>query len=351
MVVRDVPRWAFTMVVIAIVAALSLTFVAVSVVSGDSHDTTYYGCLFGGSLSQVNTNAEPSNCGRGVPVSWNGTGIQGPQGEPGPQGEQGLVWQGDWDAAFNEHETPGYAENDAVHHNGSAWISRVDGNTEEPGDNAVNWDLLAAQGEQGIQGIQGIQGEQGVQGDQGLVWQGNWDADYDENDNPGYAENDAVHHDGSAWISLVDDNTEEPGDSAVNWDLLAAQGEQGIQGIQGIQGEGQRTLSGVVKQDGDILFTPRATPGRVSYECYYIDFHPGAFIPGTIPIPTFQSIPNTGQLPPTDGIPEPAPPTQEVPITSLTTGGPVPGDGSARVDVCFAQATQFIYVVVGQAVN
>src|SRR5690606_10411175 len=40
--------------------------------SADNGDTTYYACLFAGSLSQVNTNDYPANCGRGVAVSWGG---------------------------------------------------------------------------------------------------------------------------------------------------------------------------------------------------------------------------------------------------------------------------------------
>jgi len=58
-----------------VIPALIVLTVAVAgtafIVSADSHGDTFYGCLYAGSLSQVNTTALPTNCGRGMPVSWN----------------------------------------------------------------------------------------------------------------------------------------------------------------------------------------------------------------------------------------------------------------------------------------
>lgn len=145
-------------VVPALVALIALVAGSVFMARAANGDTTYYACLYAGTLSQVNTNGYPANCGRGVPVSWSQQGPKGDQGDKGDQGEPGLTWQGDWDDEYNAPD--GYATDDAVHHDGSAWISLVDNNTEEPGDTALNWDLLAAQGEQG---------EQGEKGDTGVI--------------------------------------------------------------------------------------------------------------------------------------------------------------------------------------
>lgn len=59
-------------IVLALIAALAVTAGSVFRASGQEADETIYACLFGGSLSQVNTNAPPANCGRGVNVQWSG---------------------------------------------------------------------------------------------------------------------------------------------------------------------------------------------------------------------------------------------------------------------------------------
>ncbi|HUG13484.1 MAG TPA: hypothetical protein VMM78_00585 [Thermomicrobiales bacterium] len=61
------------MLVIALVAGLAFAAGSVYIASGDSHDQTFYACLYAGSLSQVNTNAPPANCGRGANVQWDGS--------------------------------------------------------------------------------------------------------------------------------------------------------------------------------------------------------------------------------------------------------------------------------------
>lgn len=55
---------------------LSAAFLAGSFTgaSGDNHDATYYACLFGGSLSQVNSSGPPANCGRGIAIEWTSFG-------------------------------------------------------------------------------------------------------------------------------------------------------------------------------------------------------------------------------------------------------------------------------------
>ena len=74
---------------------------------------------------------------------------------------------------------------------------------------------------QGIQGIQGIQGVKGDQGDPGLVWQGEWDSatTYDEDDGVSYL--------GSSYIALRETLDDAPDASPLDWDLIAAKGQDG----------------------------------------------------------------------------------------------------------------------------
>jgi len=64
-------------VIVALVAALAFTAGSLFVASGQNGDDTFYACLYAGSFSQINTNDYPANCGRGQPVSWEGSGADG----------------------------------------------------------------------------------------------------------------------------------------------------------------------------------------------------------------------------------------------------------------------------------
>lgn len=68
---------------------------------------------------------------------------------------------------------------------------------------------------------QGIQGIQGIQGDPGLVWQGEWDSatTYDEDDGVSYL--------GSSYIALRETLDDAPDASPLDWDLIAAKGQDG----------------------------------------------------------------------------------------------------------------------------
>jgi hypothetical protein len=86
-------------------------------------------------------------------------------------------------------------------------------------------------GEQGPPGEDGAQGPQGDPGPPGLIWRGAW--------NPvnAYLANDAVQHEGSAYIAIAPSTGEEPGTGA-SWDLLAAKGDEGPPGAGGGGGGG-----------------------------------------------------------------------------------------------------------------
>ncbi len=183
-------------------------------------------------------------------------GAPGPPGSPGPTGATGsqgppVSFQGTWAGGT------AYAMGDAVHYDGSSYISLSSGNTGNTPSNGAPWALLAKEGDlgptgpQGIQGVQGPQGIQGVQGPQGLqgiqgetgpsgpqgppvTFEGAW------NSGATYATGDAVSYQGSSYISLADNNTNNTPSDGAPWALLAQQGDvgpQGTQGIQGIQGE------------------------------------------------------------------------------------------------------------------
>jgi hypothetical protein len=60
-----------------LVGLIALLAGSIMIVGASNHDETFYACLYAGSLSQVNTSAYPGNCGRGVKVSWQGSGADG----------------------------------------------------------------------------------------------------------------------------------------------------------------------------------------------------------------------------------------------------------------------------------
>lgn len=79
MAIVSVPRWSIYVVLAALIASVSFSFGALYTARGDSHDATYYACLYAGSLTQVST-TPPANCGRGQQISWNSEGTQGSPG-------------------------------------------------------------------------------------------------------------------------------------------------------------------------------------------------------------------------------------------------------------------------------
>jgi type VI secretion system Hcp family effector len=95
-------------------------------------------------------------------------GPQGPQGLTGPQGPQGLVgpkgliWRGAWDEATQ------YEADEAVSHEGSAWLAKQASKGIVPADGDV-WSLLAARGLQGVDGPQGPIGPVGPAGPEGAM--------------------------------------------------------------------------------------------------------------------------------------------------------------------------------------
>ena len=147
-------------------------------------------------------------------------GPPGPQGEPGPAGEQGE--QGAQGSPGDPGPTgpvgpvgpPGQPGADGAQ--GPPGPRGDDGETGPPGP----------AGPAGEDGAPGPPGPAGAQGDPGLVWRGAWNAATQ------YGTNDAVSHDGSAWIATIANLNVAPGTDP-SWDLLASKGDQGPPGSGG----------------------------------------------------------------------------------------------------------------------
>jgi hypothetical protein len=165
-----------------------------------------------------------------MPTFWT---LFAQNGAPGAAGVPGLTWQGTYASTTN------YALNDAVAWQGSSYVSLIasnHGNT--PGVNPEDWSLLAAQGvagtpgatgasgqagptgASGTNGTNGATGDTGPAGAVGMTFRGAWITHY------GYATNDAVTDNGSTYIAMLGNNSQEPYLNSGNgvWSLLAAAG-------------------------------------------------------------------------------------------------------------------------------
>ena len=109
---------------------------------------------------------------------------------------------------------------------------RAEGVNADCYPNTQDWDRIAAEviatqqkvlalESEGLQGAPGEQGPPGPQGDPGssLVWRGPWAAE------TVYAVNDAVSHNGSAFVAVAENTGSEP--PSEDWNTLAAKGDQG----------------------------------------------------------------------------------------------------------------------------
>ena len=216
-----------------------------------------------GSVGPVGPKGDKGDTGTAGPV--------GPIGATGPQGQKGIAFRGAWGSAI------GYIVDDAVAHQGSAWLAKRASQNVAPveGD---DWTLLAQKGDPGPQGPQGSVGPQGATGPvgpqgsagvvgpkgatgstgsqgpvgvagpvgpRGLTFQGEWSS------SANYAANDAVSHQGSAWLAKRANQNISPVEGA-DWTLLAAKGDTGPQGQQGVVGaQGSAGPTGPQGSKGD----------------------------------------------------------------------------------------------------
>ena len=164
------------------------------------------------------------------------SGLSGTSGISGLSGI-GLIWEGTWNSGAQ------YLINDIVYYNGNSYIA-VEGsiNINPSGDQSA-WVLLAQSGasglsglsgRSGISGLSGLSGRSGISGLSGigLIWvAGGWDFELT------YSINDLVSYNGSSYISIADNNSNQiPSSSPGYWELVAASGISGRSGISGISG-------------------------------------------------------------------------------------------------------------------
>ncbi|MGF1631973.1 MAG: hypothetical protein ACFCUT_21055 [Kiloniellaceae bacterium] len=118
-----------------------------------------------------------------------------------------IVWRGDWSAGP-------YQVSDAVAHLGGSWIATA-ATTEQPGEDADDWDPLV------LPGVDGADGADGVN----VLPQGAYGT------GTNYSTNDGVTYEGSFWRSLQDGNQgNTPGSSPSFWEEMVARGSQGPAG-------------------------------------------------------------------------------------------------------------------------
>jgi hypothetical protein len=104
-------------------------------------------------------------------------------------------------------------------------------------------------GEAGAEGPAGPQGLTGEAGAPGIQWKNMWSAAIT------YAKNDAVIDNGSSYISLRDNNTNQPPETPASayWSLLAKKGSAGPQGLTGATGPaGPEGPQGIPGEPGPI---------------------------------------------------------------------------------------------------
>src|SRR6185312_13421009 len=158
---------------------------------------------------------------QGPPGVPGATGATGAAGAIGPQGPAGISFN--WRQAYAAGTT--YAMNDAVQFNGSAYVSLQNNNTgNSPDVSPAFWSLVSEAGATGATGAAGAIGPQGPVGPVGPIGatgatgatgaigpQGpagisfNWRQAYAAGTT--YATNDAVQFNGSAYVSLQNNNT------------------------------------------------------------------------------------------------------------------------------------------------
>ena len=242
-------------------------------------------------------------------------GATGGQGPAGPTGPAGLVWQSAWSSTttYNQNDAVSYSGSSYISLGASnighepdkspgSWsllaqmgTAGTNGNTvwngatAPPGTTGVNGDFYlnistnclygpkasgvwpttcvslvgpqggigpqgptgsaGPQGATGPAGPTGATGPQGPAGPAGLQWRAAW------NSATAYNLNDAVSFNGSSYLSLAANNTNnEPDISPGAWSLLAQQGAQGAAGPQGASGpagpQGPQGIQGVAGPSG-----------------------------------------------------------------------------------------------------
>lgn len=119
-------------------------------------------------------------------------------GGKGDAGDPGLLWRGDWDNAT------AYVVNDAVQHSGSSWICILGNTSQTPGIGSSYWDLLAEKSD-------------------GATLRGAWQTATT------YFVDDVVSDNGSSWRCILQHSSHQP-PNATYWELFVSKGDKGDAG-------------------------------------------------------------------------------------------------------------------------
>lgn len=115
----------------------------------------------------------------------------------------GLLAQAGVSVTFvgNWNSEASYSINDVVYFGGGSYVSKINNNTDAPvvnGDASNNWQIISRSGDINYAGV--------------------WEVE------TSYAAGKVVYHEGSSYLSLRDDNTDEPGSDTCKWTLLSKVG-------------------------------------------------------------------------------------------------------------------------------
>jgi len=116
---------------------------------------------------------------------------------------------------------------------------------------------VGGKGSKGDIGPQGPKGDTGADGD--VTWEGTWDSNF--NSGNGYDENMAVEYQGSSFVSIINNNTNNPGSPSspgTGWNLMSKKGSDGAGATITVQQEGSNipnTPHGTLNFVNDIIVT------------------------------------------------------------------------------------------------
>ena len=209
-----------------IIPGVALDTVALVVVT---HTTTSITALLPNNVSpgsyQLVVSNYTLNAQTAFDVTIGAVGPEGPTGPAGPTGSAGPA--GSTGPAGATGSTGPAGPAGATGATGAQGPAGPQGATGATGASGATGSM----GPAGSQGAQGAAGPTGATGPQGLTWQGVW------NNSTPYNLNDAVSLNGTSYISLIANNTNnEPDNVPADWSIVASVGATGAAGAAGTAG-------------------------------------------------------------------------------------------------------------------
>jgi hypothetical protein len=139
-------------------------------------------------------------------------GIDGKPGADGTSGTSGIDGTPGADGSDGQDGTSGTSGTDGISgangQDGSSGLDGVDGVDGTSGTSGADG-IPGANGQDGSSGTSGVSGV-------GFNWQGSWDSTIL------YKKNDAVRQDNKIWVSLTDNQGQQPSLDPLHWDLMVS---------------------------------------------------------------------------------------------------------------------------------